>query len=124
MKELKPIIYGYFSPFIRLEIIFIDNASIHKCKALMEWLSENKMSVIEWPGSSPDINLIENIWKMLSDAVYDQKQFQKKDDLWLATQNATEVLMETKRDIITEWFVLFNRRLFSLISAKGLHIPY
>ena len=61
---------------------------------------------------------------MLSDVVYDQKQFQNKDDLWLAIQNATEVLMETKRDIITEWFVLFNCRLLSFISAKGIHIPY
>ena len=66
-----------------------DNASIHKCKAVMEWLSENTMSVIEWPARSPDINLIENILKMLSDVVYDQKQFQNKDDLWLAIQNAT-----------------------------------
>ena len=60
-----------------------DNASIHKCKTVMTWFEDRKMSLIEWPPRSHHINLIENVWKMLSDIVYDQKQFQNKEDLWL-----------------------------------------
>ena len=58
-----------------------DNASIHRCKIVMTWFEDSKMSLIEWPPRSPDINLIENVWKMLSDIVYVQEQFQNKEDL-------------------------------------------
>jgi len=60
-----------------------NNASIHRCKTVMTWFEYNKMSLIEWPPRSHHINLIENVWKILSNIVYDQKQFQNKEDLWL-----------------------------------------
>ena len=90
----------------------------------MTWFEDSKISLIEWPPRSPDINWIENVWKMLSDIVYDQKQFQNKKDLWLAVQDDEEVIMKTKRDVIKEWFTRFNRRLLSLIKNRGLHVPY
>ena len=61
---------------------------------------------------------------MLSDIVYDHKQLQNKDDLWMAIQNAADVLMETKRNVIKDRFTRFNQRLLTLINKKGFHVPY
>ena len=39
-----------------------DNAPPHKAKITQEVLMNSKISVLEWPPFSPDINPIENIW--------------------------------------------------------------
>lgn len=35
----------------------------------------NDVKVIGWPARSPDLNIVEDIWKMLSEMVYDEPQF-------------------------------------------------
>lgn len=39
-----------------------DGAPCHRAKAVTKWLTDNKVQVILWPGHSPDLNPIENVW--------------------------------------------------------------
>ena len=48
-----------------LSIILHDNAPIHKAKIIQEWFYEAAIDVVTWPPYSPNLILLENLWKML-----------------------------------------------------------
>jgi hypothetical protein len=58
--------YAYFPTIIEYDSIFIqDNAFIHKAYKVRDFLEEIGIDVMVWPPYSLDLNLIENLWKML-----------------------------------------------------------
>ena len=59
-----------------------DNCSIHVSKPMKEWIAEVNMTTLEWPARSPDLNLIENVWEMLAQLVYDGPEITKEAQLW------------------------------------------
>ena len=50
--------------------IFVqDGAPYHQSNVATEFLKKNKISGLEWPGKSPDLNPIENLWTVMKDEV-------------------------------------------------------
>jgi hypothetical protein len=39
-----------------------DGASCHTAKSTQKWLSEKGITVLSWPSSSPDLNIIKTLW--------------------------------------------------------------
>jgi hypothetical protein len=39
-----------------------DGASCHTNEKVMAFLRQQSFAVMDWPGTSPDLNLIENLW--------------------------------------------------------------
>lgn len=58
-----------------------DNASIHVSKHSMNWLKVNFPNLLDWPAETLDLNPVENVWKMLSDRVYDGPSYENKENL-------------------------------------------
>ena len=48
------------------EFVFVqDNAPCHTSAETLEWLSEQQIRVCQCPPQSPDMNIIENIWRIM-----------------------------------------------------------
>jgi transposase len=86
-------------PFMQPEWTFMqDGASIHRAKHTKKWLEDKNIPVLEWPPNSPDLNPIENVWGILTRAVFaNGRQFHSKEEL--------------KSEILKQW---------DLISAESL----
>uniref|UniRef100_A0A4W5MKP2 Tc1-like transposase DDE domain-containing protein n=1 Tax=Hucho hucho TaxID=62062 RepID=A0A4W5MKP2_9TELE len=79
-----------------------DNNPKHTAKTTQEWLRDKSLNVLEWPSQSPDLNLIEYLWKVLKIAV---------------EQRSPSNLTELER--CAKLVVSYPRRLEAVIAAKG-----
>ena len=96
-----------------------DNCSIHVSKLMKEWMAIVNMTTLEWPARSPDLNLIENVWEMLAQLVYDGPEITKEAQLWERILGAKKQLIETRRDVIVHMFDHYAERLIKVIEKKG-----
>ena len=44
------------------EMFMHDSAPFHKARKITRYLEQKQISVLEWPGNSPDLHPIENCW--------------------------------------------------------------
>ena len=47
------------------QIFMQDGAPCHKSKKVMKWFKDHNITLLEWPGNSPDFNPIENCWNYI-----------------------------------------------------------
>ena len=60
-----------------------DNCSAHISKRVKEWFAKKKIEVLKWPANSPDLNLIEYIWRYIKGKLQEYKEAAKNlDELW------------------------------------------
>ena len=95
-----------------------DNCSIHVSKPMKEWMAKVNMTTLEWPARCPDLNLIENVWEMFAQPVYDGPEITKEAQLWERILGAKK-LIETRRDVIVHMFDHYEERSIKVIEKKG-----
>lgn len=98
--------------------LFSDNARYYKCKLLTAFL-ENHKDRIEWhflPPYSPNLNLIERLWKYLRKQVINTQYYEKFDDFQKAIFNQIERFEDEK-----EGLAQFIGTEFHLIKKEHFH---
>ena len=60
-----------------------DNCPVHVSTETKDFFAEEKITTLEWPSRSPDLNPIENLWGFMARTVYQNghKQFGTKKEL-------------------------------------------
>lgn len=69
-----PDIFGDGMPYIFQQ----DGAPCHTAKKCIAWCKKNKVELLDWPGNSPDLNPIENLWARLKRAVAAKRPSNKR----------------------------------------------
>lgn len=75
-----------------------------------------------WPAKSPDMNIIENIWSILAQKVYENgRHFNNKVELKEAIVMAWQSISQGQ---IRSLYDSLPRRIIALHDAKGKHTKY
>jgi transposase len=103
-------------------IFMQDGAPCHTAKSVSTFLRANNIPVLPWPGNSPDMNPIENLWELVK-------------------RRVSENIITTKKDLIEKLIAVWHRdpevavmaanciksmprRVEALLKAKGGSTKY
>lgn len=99
-----------------------DNAPIHTARVVKQWIRSQNVNTLEWPPYSPDLNIIENVWRLLSRKVYQSgRQYESKESLIEGIKIAWDEISLT---LIEKLYNSLPNRIFEVISNKGGYTHY
>ena len=116
------------------EVWIQDNARPHTARQCRAYLAEQQVTGLDWPPNSPDLNVIENFWKILKHETHKrhpQLQSLRGGNLSKARQIQTAVLETTDWLVSQEGWNLcqtltdsWPRRLQAVKDANGARTKY
>jgi len=99
-----------------------DGAPSHKTKSVSDWLQQEGYQILgPWPGNSPDLNVIENVWMMLKRSVAKRNPTSAEDlvkkirEVWVS-----EISEQYCRKLVHS----MPDRIAAVLRNKGGHIKY
>lgn len=112
----------YWMPQLSCTIFQQDGAPCHQAKCVKQWFQQNYIKILEpWPGSSPDLNPIENCWFLLKKKVSLMNPI-SIENLHHCIQHVWE--HEITKDYCRELIESMPRRISAILKAKGQHTKY
>ena len=102
-------------------IFMQDGAPCHKAKIVRNFLKSKKIQVLDWPGNSPDLNPIENLWVILKNKVAEEQPSSLKQ-----LENVIKKVwtLGITSEYCCKLIESVPRRLMMVIDNKGGHTKY
>ena len=102
--------------------IFIqDGAPCHCFKIVKKFLGDNNVVTLDWPGISPDLNPIENLWSKTKDLVAEKQPSSDK----ALTESIKEVwVQKISREYCMSLIGSVSRRLEAVVKVQEGHTKY
>lgn len=110
-----------------------DNASTHTARIVQNWLRgwavENGLTLVDWPPFSPDLNPIENLWKLLKEGIY--KRYpglaiapKNADSLQWLCEASVEMWEELQEELMNNLLETMPHRIKAIIKHNGWYTKY
>lgn len=119
-KVYLDILKEKLTPFMSIRncnIFQHDGAPCHQGRTVKKWLADNNIDVLgPWPGSSPDLNPIENCWAILKAKVAQLKPTSTRD---LVDKIRLVWTTEISQDFCSKLIESMPSRLEAVLKAKG-----
>lgn len=97
-----------------------DNAPAHRARTTSTFLAAKGVSVLDWPGNSPDLNPIENVWGYVQSRI-PRTPMRNAEHLWEHVQAAWS---RVPRSYIQKLFLSMPSRIQCVIAGKGYPTRY
>ena len=86
------------------------NSPVHKA---------SNITVLEWTAKSPDMSIAEDVWKLLSYAIYDGPPYQNKAFLLEKIHDVINDINQSKRHLIKNVYKGMISRLCKVLLCQG-----
>ena len=99
-----------------------DGSPVHTAKKVSKWLADSNIQLLgDWPGNSPDLNVIENFWTILKKKV-SQKAPTSYEDLKKAVMQVwtAEITPEYCQNLVQS----MPKRIAMVLNNKGYTCKY
>ena len=99
-----------------------DNASVHSSLDTRTWLDSKSVNISIWPAQSPDLNIIENIWRDCK--VNLRKNLENCKSPSILYERFEEIFYGISTDVIQKLYSSIPRRLKAVTKSKGTLTKY
>ena len=99
-----------------------DNDPKHTSKLAQTWFKDQKITVLDWPAQSPDLNPIEHLWEHLKSQLH--KYPEPPKGVWELWDRLVVEWGKIKDEECQRLIESMPRRIEAVIKAKGGHTKY
>ncbi|MEH6891474.1 IS630 family transposase [Bacillus sp. JJ864] len=84
-------------------IMIVDNAKYHHAKVLQDFLKQkgSRLTLLFLPPYSPNLNLVERVWKLLKETILANQSYKKRENLIEAIEKFLQNIVENPTKILT-----------------------
>ena len=94
-----------------------DNASSHGSSIVLDFFAAQRVELLPWPAKSPDLNLIEHVWVIMKEFIYDNSLILNKNQLKNCIEEAANVIRRHHKETINKMYNNYFDRVMRLING-------
>lgn len=99
-----------------------DNATIHTSRQTQNFIEENAITLLPWPGQSPDLNPIEHLWDELERNIRSRKE--KPKNIIELEKFLQESWSQISSEVYQKLVASMENRIKAVLKARGFPTRY